>query len=100
MALSLRHCPVFMSVELTNCEFRRYWPIELAVAEKTLFALVPINRIVPTTSTRMTASTTAYSAMSWPSSCDQSLRRKSAIFAPLDFNLLSIRGHVIQERPR
>jgi hypothetical protein len=44
--------------------FRRYCPIELAVAEKTLFALPPINRIVPTTSTRMTASITAYSAMS------------------------------------
>jgi hypothetical protein len=27
--------------------FGRYWPIELAVAEKTLFALPPINRIVP-----------------------------------------------------
>ena len=35
-------------------------PIELAVAENTLFALPPINRIVPTTKTKMTASITAY----------------------------------------
>jgi hypothetical protein len=35
----------------------------------------------------MTASITAYSAISCPSSCDQSLRRTSVIFAPLhDFN--------------
>jgi hypothetical protein len=30
------------------------------VAEKTLFALLPINRTVPTTNTKMTASITAY----------------------------------------
>lgn len=67
--------------------FSRYCPIELAVAENTLFALPPINRSVPTTITKMTASITAYSAISCPSSCDQSLRRKSVIFAPLhDFN--------------
>ena len=60
----------------------RYCPMELAVAENTLFALPPINRIVPTTKTKMTASITAYSAISCPSSCDQSLRRKSPIFAP------------------
>ena len=35
--------------------FRHYCPIALAVAENTLFALPPINRIVPTTNTRMTA---------------------------------------------
>ena len=38
-----------------------YCPIELAVSENTLFALPPINRIVPTTKTKMTASMTAYS---------------------------------------
>ena len=59
-----------------------YCPIELAVAENTLFALPPINRIVPTTNTKMTASITAYSAISCPSSCDQSLRRKSVMSAP------------------
>jgi hypothetical protein len=37
---------------------------ELATDEKTLFALEPISRIVPTTITRITASITAYSAMS------------------------------------
>ena len=43
----------------------RYSPIELALAENTLFALPPINRIVPTPKTKMTASITAYSAISW-----------------------------------
>ncbi len=57
-------------------------PIELAVAENTLFALPPINRIVPTTKTKMTASITAYSAISWPSSCNQSLRNKFVMIAP------------------
>src|SRR5215475_2565297 len=40
-----------------------YW-IELAACEKTPLALEPIIRTVPTTSTRITASITAYSAMS------------------------------------
>jgi hypothetical protein len=62
--------------------FSRYCPIELAVAENTLFALPPINRSVPTTITKMTASITAYSAISCPSSCDHSLPRKSITFAP------------------
>ena len=42
----------------------RYWLIELATLENTLFAFPPISRIVPTTITRITASITAYSAMS------------------------------------
>ena len=46
--------------------FSGYCPIELAVAENTLFALPPINRSVPTTITKMTASITAYSAISCP----------------------------------
>ena len=37
---------------------------ELATCEKTVLAFEPINRIVPTTITRITASITAYSAMS------------------------------------
>jgi hypothetical protein len=41
-----------------------YPPIALAVSENTLLACVPISRMVPTTMTRMTASITAYSAMS------------------------------------
>ena len=49
-----------------------YW-IELAAVEKTLLAFEPTSRIVPTTMTRMTASITAYSAMSWPCSSVQSL---------------------------
>lgn len=47
-----------------------YW-IELPTCEKTLLALEPIRRTVPTTMTRITASMTEYSAMSWPSSSDQ-----------------------------
>lgn len=52
-----------------------YW-IELAASENTLFALLPIMRMVPTTMTRMTASMTAYSAMSCPWSSDQSLEKR------------------------
>ncbi len=52
----------------------RYW-IELAADEKTLLALVPISRMVPTTITKMTASITAYSAMSWPRSSDRGWHR-------------------------
>jgi hypothetical protein len=40
-----------------------YW-IELATLENAAFELVPISRMVPTTRTRITASITAYSAMS------------------------------------
>jgi hypothetical protein len=52
-----------------------YWPIELATEENTLFELDPISRMVPTTKTKIIASMTAYSAMSWPSSFDHSLRK-------------------------
>jgi hypothetical protein len=41
-----------------------YCDMELAVAEKALLAFAPINRMVPTTKTRMTANITAYSAIS------------------------------------
>jgi hypothetical protein len=61
-----------------------YCPIELATEENTLFELPPINRMVPTTSTRMTASITAYSAMSWPSSLVHKLR-KVFVFIPSPF---------------
>jgi hypothetical protein len=40
-----------------------YW-IALPTLENTELALVPINRTVPTTMTKITASITAYSAMS------------------------------------
>lgn len=52
-----------------------YW-IELATAEKALLAFDPTNRIVPTTRTRITASMTAYSAMSCPACSTQSLRNR------------------------
>jgi hypothetical protein len=44
-----------------------YWMV-LATDENTLLALDPISLIVPTTTARITASMTAYSAMSCPSS--------------------------------
>jgi len=43
--------------------FSPYW-IELATEEKTLLAFDPIMRMVPTTTARITASMTAYSATS------------------------------------
>jgi hypothetical protein len=52
-----------------------FYLIELATEEKTLLALDPIRRIVPTTITRITANITAYSAMSCPSSPNHNLRR-------------------------
>jgi hypothetical protein len=48
--------------------------MELAAEEKALLAFEPMSRMVPTTSTRMTASITAYSAISCPFSSTQSLR--------------------------
>src|SRR6202034_4829146 len=60
---------------------RTYW-MELATFEKTLFALEPTRRTVPTTITRMTANITAYSAMSWPSSSLQSLPNRGDIRVP------------------
>ena len=55
--------------------------IELATLEKALFELDPIRRIVPTTRTRITASITAYSAISCPASSDQILRMNSDIIS-------------------
>jgi hypothetical protein len=46
----------------------------LATLENTLLALPPTKRIVPITRTRMTASITAYSAISCPSSSNESRR--------------------------
>src|SRR5579872_2707611 len=59
-----------------------YCEIELATEEKTLLALPPIRRIVPTTITRITASMTAYSAMSCASSSRQNLKRACFILPP------------------
>src|SRR5437773_8913542 len=49
---------------------RRYWMV-LATEEKALLAFEPTRRIVPTTNTNITASITAYSAMSCPLSSDR-----------------------------
>src|SRR2546427_5923763 len=56
--------------ELDPC----YWT-ELATEEKTLLALLPTSRMVPTTMTRITASMTAYSAMSCPRSSFHKLHK-------------------------
>jgi hypothetical protein len=55
---------------------------ELATVENTLFAFPPIKRTVPITMTRITASITAYSAISWPSSFDQIPRKVFKIGPP------------------
>jgi hypothetical protein len=57
----------------------RYCEIELATEEKTLLALEPMSRIVPTTMTKITANMTAYSAMSCPASSRHNLRRRFLI---------------------
>src|SRR5580704_15292702 len=56
-----------------------YWAIWLATDENTLFALPPIRRTVPITITSITASITAYSAMSCPSSLRHKSLAKSVI---------------------
>jgi len=52
-----------------------YW-IALPTCENTVFAFVPIKRTVPITITRITASMTAYSAMSCPCSSFHILFKK------------------------
>src|SRR6266700_2927334 len=59
---------------------------ELATEEKTLLVLLPTKRIVPTTITRITASITAYSAMSCPLSSLHKYRGRWNIFTDFDFN--------------
>ena len=59
-----------------------YW-MELATEEKTLLAFDPTRRTVPTTITRITASITAYSAISCPDSSLQSLQIVAIIRHPL-----------------
>jgi hypothetical protein len=49
-----------------------YW-IALAVLENTVLAFEPMSLTVPTTNTRITASITAYSAISCPSSSHHNL---------------------------
>jgi hypothetical protein len=55
--------------------------MELATDENTLLALEPISLIVPTTTAKITASMTAYSAMSCPSS-PLNLLRTPIVFDP------------------
>jgi hypothetical protein len=52
----------------------------LATDEKTVFEFEPTSRIVPTTIIKITATMTAYSAMSWPSSEESSLRLTNPLF--------------------
>src|SRR2546429_4132546 len=53
---------LFRSQEICSV-LQNYW-IVLATEENALLALLPTKRTVPTTSTKITASITAYSAMS------------------------------------
>src|SRR5438128_610950 len=57
----------------------------LATEEKALLAFEPTRRMVPTTKTKITASITAYSAMSWPPSSVQSWGRDTHLPA-IPFN--------------
>jgi len=66
-----------------------YW-IVLATEEKALLALLPTRRIVPTTSTKITASITAYSAMSWPCSSFQSVRGEVKHYTPFLAGVFSV----------
>src|SRR5438094_1287298 len=50
--------------------------------EKALLAFDPTRRIVPTTNTKITASITAYSAISWPVSSVQNLGARSVMGIP------------------
>src|ERR1700726_2137301 len=74
---TLRVCDIFLMAD--------YWAIWLATAENTLFALPPIRRTVPITITSITASITAYSAMSCPSSLRHKSLAKSAIPDSFEF---------------
>lgn len=56
--------------------------MELATDEKTLLALDPIRRSVPTAIARITANMIAYSAMSWAQSSRQSCSINSSAVAP------------------
>src|SRR5207253_3435110 len=60
--LCFEHKQVSLGIPNETCW--RVYCTELATEEKTLFALLPTRRIVPTTITRITASITAYSATS------------------------------------
>ena len=67
--------------------------MELPTLENTLLEFAPINRIVPITMTRTTASITAYSATSCPSSLSHSLRTMPVIgFIDLDAQNFCVTG--------
>ena len=57
----MSYCPE--ELHETCSVLQSYW-IVLATEENALLALLPTKRTVPTTSTKITASITAYSAMS------------------------------------
>src|SRR5437899_335242 len=67
----------------------RVYCTELATEEKTLFALLPTRRIVPTTITRITASITAYSAISCPLSSLHKYKGRLNIRTPLQILILN-----------
>src|SRR6266704_3517005 len=84
--LCFEHKQVSLGIPNETCW--RVYCTELATEEKTLFALLPTRRIVPTTITRITASITAYSAMSCPLSSLHKYRGRWNIRTPLQILIL------------
>src|SRR5947208_13987873 len=84
--LCFEHKQVSLGIPNETCW--RVYCTELATEEKTLFALLPTRRIVPTTITRITASITAYSAMSCPLSSLHKYRGRRNIRTPLQIMIL------------
>src|SRR5947199_8397232 len=84
--LCFEHKQVSLGIPNETC-----WRVdctELATEEKTLFALLPTRRIVPTTITKITASITAYSAMSCPLSSLHKYRVRWKIITPAQILIL------------
>src|ERR1051325_3283920 len=66
---------------------------ELATLENVLLACEPTRRIVPTTNTRITASITAYSAISCPESSKYIFRNSSRIATSAAIGKMSIENN-------
>src|SRR5947209_13187231 len=79
------------------------YSIVLATVENALLSFDPTRRIVPTTNTKITASITAYSAISWPVSSVQNLGARSVMGIPFKTRIIllnKLRLHVSVGRER
>ena len=72
-----------------------YW-IALPMLEKTVLALEPIIRIVPSAMINTTASMTEYSATSWPSSSDHNRLSEWIMFFYWNLHQIAIAGLLAQ----